>query len=80
MHKPAGVPMDGEGRKNVGNIFYDPHGLIVPTSRRRTVRVGMQPETLRVSAPRTQSVLTGVTTQSVGTIDNVQNVYVGLAG
>jgi hypothetical protein len=44
--------------------------LIVPTSRRRTARVGMQPETLRVSAQRTQSVLTGVTTQSVGTIDN----------
>ena len=43
--------------------------LIVPTSRRRTVRLGMQPETLSVSAQRTQSVLTGVTTQSVGTID-----------
>jgi len=38
--------------------------LIVPT-----LRVGMQPETLSVSAQRTQSVLTGVTTQSVGTID-----------
>jgi hypothetical protein len=29
----------------------------------------MPPETLRISAQRTQSVLTGVTTQSVGTID-----------
>jgi len=29
----------------------------------------MPAETLRVSAQRTQSVLTGVTTQSVGTID-----------
>ena len=43
--------------------------LIVPTSRRRTVRVGMQPETLCVSVRRTQSVSSGVTTQSVGTID-----------
>ena len=43
--------------------------LIVPTSRRRTVRVGMQPETLHVSLQRTQSVPGGVTTQSVGTID-----------
>ena len=31
----------------------------------------MQAETLRVSAQRTQSVLTGVTTQSVGNIDNL---------
>jgi hypothetical protein len=34
-----------------------------------TLRTGMQPETLRVSVRRTQSVPSGVTTQSVGTID-----------
>ena len=34
-----------------------------------TLRVGMQPETLRVSVQRTQSVQNGVVTQRVGTIN-----------
>ena len=49
---------------------------IVPTSRRRTVRVGMQPGTLRVPIQRTQSILSGVTTQSVGTSE-IQSIAPG---
>jgi hypothetical protein len=39
-----------------------------------TLRVGMQPLTLCVNAPGTQSVRIGVTTQSVGTINTPQGV------
>jgi hypothetical protein len=38
------------------------------------LRVGMQPLTLCVNAPGTQSVRVGVTTQSVGTINTTQGV------